>query len=96
MSEKNYTKMLLMIKLLRKNGRIKLHELSKEIGVGERTIRRWKDMFTEMGYKFKSTGGRKGGYDLIEESLTQDEWLRIKEWNANIYNKLTKMLMDRV
>ena len=96
MDEKHHTKTLLMIRLLRKNGRMKMNELATQIGTGDRTIRRWKEMFIEMGYNIESTGGRKGGYDLIEENLNIDEWLRIKEFDINIYEKLNKILIERV
>lgn len=90
------TKCLKLIGLLRQNGKMKLAEIADKSNVNEKTARRWKSRLIEMGYNIKSTGGKNGGYELIEEKLTIDEWLRIKEWDINIYNKLTEILINRV
>jgi len=87
---------LKMLVHLRKNGRTKLKELSKEFKVDEKTIRRWGKILVDMGYAIDTKGGPYGGYLLIEETLTEDEWLRIKEFDINIYNKLSKILINRV
>jgi len=87
---------VMLIKALRKNGKMKISELAECLNIKERQIRRHKEIAIKFGYNIVSTGGKNGGYELIEEKLTQDEWIRLKEkLNNDLYEKV-KRIIERV
>jgi hypothetical protein len=84
---------VIMIKELRKYGKLKLQELEKLTGIKERQIRRHKEIAIKFGYNIMSTGGKNGGYELIEEKLTNDEWIRLKNnLNIELYEKVKRII----
>lgn len=63
-----------MIRLLRKNGRMKANEIAKKLGLkNTRSITVYRTCIEKLGYNIKSFGGYCGGYEIIEERLTDEE-----------------------
>lgn len=60
---------LKMLVILRNRGKIKISDLSKELEVSERSVRRYKEELEKVGYYIESDRGRYGGYFLPDETL---------------------------
>jgi len=62
------------INLLRKNGKMKAHEIADELDLKTtRSISIYKKCAEKLGFKIKTTGGYYGGYEIIEEKLEKHE-----------------------
>lgn len=88
----------LMIRLLRKNGRMKAKELIKELGLkNTRSITIYKKYIEQLGYNIRSVHGYYGGYELIEKNLTNDEMTYIKKQlkNDKLFKKI-EMINNRI
>jgi predicted DNA-binding transcriptional regulator YafY len=87
-----------MIGLLRKNGRMKAHELATAMGFkNTRSINKYKNQIEKMGLQVQTFGGFYGGYELVQPNrLTEYELNLVKSYlPANITDKI-KNLNDGV
>lgn len=63
-----------MIRLLRKNGRMKAKELTKALDLKNgRSVSNYKLCIEKLGYNIQSFGGYYGGYEIREERLSEEE-----------------------
>jgi predicted DNA-binding transcriptional regulator YafY len=58
------TRVLALLELLQTYGRLSAPELSRRLGVGERTVRRYMVLLADLGIPVEATRGRDGGYRL--------------------------------
>jgi len=58
------TRVLALLELLQTHGRMSGPELSRRLGVGERTVRRYMILLAELGIPVETTRGRYGSYRL--------------------------------
>ncbi len=58
------TRVLAMLELLQTYGRLSGPELSRRLGVGERTVRRYMILLADLGIPVEAVRGRHGGYRL--------------------------------
>jgi len=82
-----------LLKLLRKNGTMKVEELAVDIGLDGRSVRRYQLSLKKAGYNIISKSGKNGGYTLVEENLEPYEWIILKELlkdNDKIYEKISR------
>lgn len=95
--ERMNNKTAMLITFLRKNGRTRMADLAKVMNCSERSVRVHIELSKKLGYEITSHAGKANpGYELHEITLSDDEWLRIKEFDINIYNKLNKILIEKV
>lgn len=77
-----------MIRLLRKYKRLKARELADMLGLkNTRSISKYKIFVQKLGYNIQSFGGYYGGYEIIEERLTENELTEISLGLEAIGNK---------
>ncbi|MGO5093023.1 helix-turn-helix transcriptional regulator [Clostridium sp. LCP25S3_F10] len=68
-----------MLILLKSRGKMKINDIAKELEVGERQVRRYKNDLEQAGIYIKYTSGKYGGYEydekdyLLELNLTEEE-----------------------
>jgi predicted DNA-binding transcriptional regulator YafY len=80
-----------MIRLLRENGKMKAAELAAALDVtNHRTIYRYKCIIKKLGYNIQTGGGFRGGYYLVEERLTEDEFIQLNK------SSIDKDLIDKI
>ncbi len=58
------TRVLAMLELLQTHGQVGGPELSRRLGIGERTVRRYVTLLDDLGIPVETTRGRHGGYRL--------------------------------
>jgi len=58
------TRVLALLELLQTYGRVSGPELSRRLGVGERTVRRYMTLLADLGIPVEAGRGRVGGYRL--------------------------------
>jgi hypothetical protein len=81
---------LQFIRILRRKGRTKSREMLEELGIkNPRSLTIYKNYANLLGYNIKSVCGYNGGYEIIEEKLTDNELDIIK-------NKLSKDLSSKI
>lgn len=88
---------LKLLKYLRLNGRTKIEDLSKELGLEERTVRRYYESLKKVGYPLKSKPGRGGGCYLQEPTTHQSEWEMLRSALSNypeLYRKIETRLLE--
>ena len=83
-------KVQVLIRYLRKKGRVKGKELSELLDVNTRSVKRIVDKAKEQGFDISSHfGNTNQGYELHEERLTYDEW-------KEVCDKLPEELKDKI
>lgn len=69
-----------MVKYMRKHNRIiKIDEIAEHLGTTDRAVRRYKQLLVDTGYYIESTFGKDGGYYLVCERITDEEWVTIED-----------------
>ncbi len=58
------TRVLALLELLQTYGRLSGPDLSRRLGVGERTVRRYMVLLSDLGIPVEAVRGRAGGYRL--------------------------------
>lgn len=82
-----------IIRLLRKNGRMKAREIAKELEFkNNRSISKYKKSIEKLGYEIKTTGGYYGGYELVETRLNDLEIEKLKVKLRDDYPLFEKIL----
>lgn len=76
-------RLLKMILALRKHGRVKMDDISAEIGATDRQVRRYFNEIRAAGFPIVSKTGKDGGYWLAEPTLTDKEWIILRAVLAN-------------
>lgn len=80
LSKSEKLNVLKMLKILRReNCIVKLDKLAEELGVNERSIRRYRELLQFGGYIIESRTGKDGGYQLISEYIELHEWVTIED-----------------
>ena len=90
-------RMLKMLNYIRKNGLCKIEEISKELNIDERTIRRYKTELANAGINILSKSGANGGYYIEEPILNELEMDILKDLLKNhkeIYAKIEYKFMN--
>lgn len=86
---------LRILKYLRLHGRVSSEELSKELNIEKRTMRRYCDSLKASGYSVMSKAGKNGGYWLEEPEITQEDWKTLKDLlPKELYEKIEYRLLE--
>lgn len=90
-----FSKLLSMIELLKNNGRMNRKEIAEKLGVSERMVRKYVDDLLEANVNIESFTGPKGGYEINNNSLGEED-VKAYEETINQLKAENTMLLNKL